>query len=223
MNIEDFFKNSEILFDKLINYGFIKSGDSYLLSKDILNHTFKLNIEISKPKNIDIKVYDLSFDEEYNNYKIDSQTGEFVNTIRSQIQEELDHIKNNCTKQTLFNTKQANRIANLIKNKYHQDPEFIWEKYKGYGIFRDLTNHKWYALIMNILKNKIATGDEEVEILNVKLDELEIKELLTKKGFYQAYHMNKKKWISIILDDTLKDNEIMTYITNSHDLITHKK
>lgn len=35
-----------------------------------------------------------------------------------------------------------------------------------------------------------------------------IKELIKIDGFYRAYHMNKKSWISIILDNTL-DNEII--------------
>ena len=35
-----------------------------------------------------------------------------------------------------------------------------------------------------------------------------IKELINIDGFYKAYHMNKKSWISIILDNTL-DNEII--------------
>ena len=36
--------------------------------------------------------------------------------------------------------------------------------------------------------------------------------LLNKKGIYTAYHMNKKNWVSIILDDTLKDEEIMKMV-----------
>ena len=69
---------------------------------------------------------------------------------------------------------------------------------------------------MNISIGKISQGDYEVEIINVKLNEEKIKKLLKQKGFYQAYHMNKKNWISIILDNTLSDDEIMTYIEESH-------
>ena len=69
---------------------------------------------------------------------------------------------------------------------------------------------------MNISIGKISQGDYEVEIINVKLNEEKIKKLLKQKGFYQAYHMNKKNWISIILDNTLSDDEIMSYIEESH-------
>ena len=55
-----------------------------------------------------------------------------------------------------------------------------------------------------------------MEIINVKLEEEKIKQLLNKQGFYPAYHMNKKSWISIVLDDTINDDEIMDYINESY-------
>lgn len=72
---------------------------------------------------------------------------------------------------------------------------------------------------MNIDKSKITKGSKEVEIINLKIPEEEIKTLLTKKGYYEAYHMNKKYWLTIILDDTLPDEEIIKYIDISYHLI----
>jgi predicted DNA-binding protein (MmcQ/YjbR family) len=71
---------------------------------------------------------------------------------------------------------------------------------------------------MNINKNKLDKLCESkiIEIINVKLDEDMIEELLKKDGFYPAYHMNKKYWISIILDNTLSDKEIQKYILLSY-------
>ena len=75
---------------------------------------------------------------------------------------------------------------------------------------------------MNIDINKITPGKGKVDVLNIKLDPNEIIELLKTKGFYKAYHMNKKYWISIILDDTIKDNTIFELINESY-LYTIKK
>lgn len=76
---------------------------------------------------------------------------------------------------------------------------------------------------MNILKEKIEKGTYEVEIIDVKLNPKKIQALLPKKGFYEAYHMNKKTWITILLDDTLSDEEIMSYVQESYDLTKKKK
>ena len=60
---------------------------------------------------------------------------------------------------------------------------------------------------------------EEVEIINLKIKEDEKDILLNKKGYHEAYHMNKKNWITIILDDTLSDQEIERMISNSYNNI----
>lgn len=217
MNIEnEIFKKSRIEYDKLISYGFKRIDEYYIISRNILNGSFRVDVEISIDGVIKGKVYDLAFDEEYTNYRIENQTGGFVNQVREEFKRILIDIRDNCTTTNYFNTKQANRITNLIIKQYNDLPEFIWNKFPGYGIFRNPNNDKWYGLIMNINKSKIDNGNEEVEILNVKLDKNEIAILLKKKGFYKAYHMNKENWISILLDGTISDEEIMSYIEKSH-------
>ena len=72
---------------------------------------------------------------------------------------------------------------------------------------------------MNINLSKLNIGNHEAEIINVKLSENKVNELLNEKGYYQAYHMNKKNWISIVLDDTLEDNKNIKLIDASYDLI----
>lgn len=218
MNIEnEIFKKSIIEYDKLIPYGFKKQDGKYTLSKNILNNSFRVDIEISDVTGlVKGKIIDLSFNEEYINYRIENQTGEFVNKIREEFERILIDIKNHCTTANYFVTSQANRITNLIIKRYHDIPEFAWDKSPGHGIFKNPRNKKWYGLMMNIKKSKIDCGDEEVEVLNLKLERDKINCLLTRKGFYKAYHMNKENWITILLDDTIKDEEIMNYIAESH-------
>ncbi len=217
MNIEnDIFKKSVIEYEKLINYGFEKIDEKYVISKNILDDSFCIYIEIDENGNVKGKIYDLFVNEEYTNYRIEDQTGEFVNKIRREFENFLIDIRDKCTIANYFITKQANRITDMIMKKYNDAPEFAWETSPGNGIFRNPSNNKWYGLIMNINKNKIDMGDEEVEVLNIKLNQDEIKKLLTRNGFYKAYHMNKENWITILLDDTVKDEEIMQYIEESH-------
>ena len=54
--------------------------------------------------------------------------------------------------------------------------------------------------------------------MNVKLPPDLINDLLKKEGFYKAYHMNKKYWISFILDDSIKDQELEELINISFTL-----
>lgn len=224
MNIEnEIFKKSVIEYNKLINYGFSKIDNKYTISKNILNNSFRIDIEIKDNGEVIGKIFDLSFEEEYKNFRIENQVGEFVNSVRKEFENFLIDIRNNCTTSSYFIFNQSNRIANLIIEKFGNTPEFLWERNPGYGIFRNQKNNKWYAAILNIDKSKIdKKSNGEIEILNVKLDENKVKELLKKPGFFKAYHMNKEKWITIILNDTISDDEIMNYISESR-LFTEKK
>ena len=217
MNIEnEIFKRLDINFKKLEDYGFIKEDNIYKYSKVFMDN-LRADIEVDKNGKVSGKVYDLSIADEYTNFRIESQIGEFVSKVREEYKKVLKNIADSCFENLYFITDQANRITNLIIETYNDKPEFAWEKFPGYGIFRNPNNEKWYGLIMNIDKSKIdKKGSGEIEVINVKLDEEKIPNLLTKKGFYPSYHMNKKNWITIILDDTLTDEEIMEYIKESH-------
>ncbi len=61
-----------------------------------------------------------------------------------------------------FISSQANRISDLILRKYDNHPDFPWSTYPNYGVFRNKETLKWYGLIMNIKRNKIGSGDDEI-------------------------------------------------------------
>ncbi|MBR3146457.1 MAG: MmcQ/YjbR family DNA-binding protein [Bacilli bacterium] len=217
MNIEnDIFKRSIVNTNKLTDYGFIKDNNKYTYEKEFFNN-FKAIITIENNTVIG-KVIDLEVNEEYISLRTNT-TGEFVNTIREEYKKILEDIKKNCFETRYFIFDQSNRLTEYIKNKYNNTPEFLWEKFKGFGVFRNTNSEKWYALIANVDYSKLDNKTGEVEIINLKLDENKIIELLKKKGFYKAYHMSKKDWISIILNDTIKDEEIEKLIDESYNLV----
>jgi predicted DNA-binding protein (MmcQ/YjbR family) len=219
MHIEEtIFKKSNVIIPKLISYGFVKKDNAYFYSKTILNNTFRIDIRVDATGKVKGKIIELANNQEYTNFRVQDNTGEFVNSIKLAFENTLLAIKKNCFSENYFLSDQANRITSLIIKKYNDLPLFAWNSYPGYGIFKNLANDKWYALIMNISKDKLVASSpkEEVEIINLKLAPEKILNLLTKKGFYKVYHMNKTNWLSIILDDTLSDEEIMTYLEESH-------
>ncbi len=217
MEIEnEIFKRMKCNFKKLVNYGFVKCDHIYKYTKEILNSSFRVAITILEDGTIDGKIYDLDVNEEYINFRVNGQIGEFANQVREEYRNILNDIAKKCFTKEYFLFEQTNRIAEQINKMYQDEPEFAWDKFPGYGIYRNNINKKWYALIMNINRSKIEEATGEVEIVNVKLNPESIPVLLKKKGFYPSYHMQKKNWISIILDDTLTDEEIMQYIIESH-------
>ena len=213
MYIDEIFQKTTLNEEKLLKYGFTYKNHNYYYSKKIVDDDFRVDIVINQKK-ICAKVYDLAFNEEYTNFKIEKETGTFVSRVRNAYKNLLEDIKDKCFDENIFMTNQANRIAKCIKEKYASNPEFLWKKYPCDAIFRN--NKKWFGLIMYIGRKKIENKKGNIDILNVKLDEEKIKKLLCQKGFYKAYHMNKEKWITITLDETLSDKEIMEYVSESY-------
>ena len=211
---EEIFSKYKVDLDKLVKYGFIKKDNIYKYSKNIMNDKFR--VDIIYDNKINGSIYDINLEEEYTNFRIKDMIGEFVSNIREEYKSILIDIRDKCFSKEYFISNQANRITNEIIRIYKDYPEYPWEGSNSpHGVFKN--NDKWYALIMEINKNKIVKNEDKIiNVLNIKLDEGKIQELIKNKGYYEAYHMNKKSWISIILDDTLKDEEIIELIMESH-------
>ena len=211
---EEVFRYYDIDKDKLIEYGFIEKDEVLVFKKDILDGKF--TVIIIYDTKVKGKVIDNDFNEEYTNFRREV-VGEFSANIKEEFTKILVDIRDNCATKDVFQFAQTKRINLIIQKKYHVNPEFLWEKYPGFAIYRN--TKKWFALICNVAVNKVnkqSSSKDEIEVLNVKVPEEEINTFLQRNGYYEAYHMNKKNWVSIILDDTLKDDEIEKMIDKSY-------
>ncbi len=209
--------------DKLIPYGFKLENNIYKYSKLIMDDIFRVDITIDSKGNVIGRVYDLDGDYEYTNFRLENVKGDFVNRVKDEYIKVLESIANNCYTLEYFIYKQSNEVSNLIKEKYNVLPEFLWESNPNYGIFRNKSSNKWFGVIMNIDRSKLDSKmSGEVEVVNVKLDDL-VNTYLNKEGIYPAYHMSKKSWVSITLDNTLSNEEVMMLIDISYDLSNRKK
>ena len=217
---DELFKKYKVNYNKLLEYGFKLEDDKYLYSTNILDNSFRVDITITDK--VVGKVIDLEFNDEYNNFRM-SEIGSFAGKVRNEYENILLDIRNKCFIKEYFIFSQSNRITNYIIDKYNDEPEFLWEKLDGCGVFRNKNSNKWYSIIMNVDKSKITNGNGEIEVMNLKLDRNQIENLLNEKGYYKAYHMNKKDWISIILDDTLSDKIICNLIDESYNNVNEKE
>lgn len=211
---EKLFHKWDVDYQLLEKYGFSKEKDYYFYQKKMKQDSFLIRIFIND--SVKVKVFDMDLGEEYTGFRIENYLGEFASIIREEVEEILIDIRNHCFVMKNFVSDQANRISQMIFEKFGNHPVFEWEQYPDFGVFKHSESKKWYALIMNLERSKITDGSGSFDIINVKLDSSRIPDLLVKDGFYPAYHMNKKNWISISLDDSLSDIEIMSYIHESY-------
>ena len=98
-------------------------------------------------------------------------------------------------------------LEQFINENYNAESDYPWLKYPNYEVFRHSNNRKWFALIMDIPKNKLGLpGTDIIDVVNFKCDPLLIGSLLKEAGFFPAYHMNKESWITVALDKSVNDD-----------------
>ena len=116
----------------------------------------------------------------------------------------------------------AETRAYILEN-YNVKEDHPWMDEPNYEVFRHFGNNKWFALILDVPKNKFGLKDDGIlDVLNVKCDPIVVGGLLGEPGFFPAYHMSKDKWISIALDGTADDDKIKVLLDMSYNLTKPK-
>ena len=212
---ENIFKRAEVNEKALAGYGFRHSKESWTLEVPFMNGDFKAVITVDGAGHILGDVFETATQDIFLPLRVESMDG-FAGEVRNAYMEILKDIKEKCCRENVFISSQANRFAEAIYKKYGDRPVFPWDDFSG-GVFKNPDNGKWYAIVMDINAQKVdkkLTGD--VEVVNIKLDPEKIQDLHKEKGFYPAYHMNKKNWISISLNDTVPDLVLLGLLDESH-------
>ena len=102
---------------------------------------------------------------------------------------------------------------------YHGNP---FEKTEAMGFMVE-DKGKWYGLMMEVPLQKLGVASQANSlILNVKIHPENKERLLSTDGVYEAYHMNKKHWISIALNVCTDDALIKECIYTSYKCVTKK-
>jgi len=109
------------------------------------------------------------------------------------------------------------QILSYAKKTYQTVPDAPFRTAPTYFVLRHADTRKWYALFMDVPKEKLGLfGDETVDILNIKCDPLLSGSLCMGKGFLPAYHMHRGSWITILLDGTVPTKDIFPLLDMSY-------
>lgn len=112
------------------------------------------------------------------------------------------------------------KIISYARDKYATDPEYLWRNPSDAFVLRNSKNEKWYALVMRVKKSVlIPDTDGFTDIVNLKCEPITRECLLAEGRCFPAYHMNKKLWISIILDDNIDFKILCNIIDESYNLV----
>ena len=216
----EFFKSYQFNQEKAPAYGFVENGEVWTYSCQILQGDFFMTVSITAD-NVSFQVFDQETGDLYPQVHMKSMRGSFVASVREACLEILYQIRKACFDVQDYICPQTKRIMAQVQEKYGNQLEYLWEKSPDTAVLRHEGNQKWYAVLMKISWYKLEKGREGlVEAVNLKQDQ--VSDLLVKKGIYPAFHMNKRYWISVALDDTLSDKELLELVEKSWNLTLKK-
>ena len=216
----EIFKSYQFNKEKARDYGFVENGEVWNYSCQILQGDFSMTVSITTD-DVSFQVFDQETGDLYPQVHMESMRGSFVGSVREACLEILYQIRKACFDVQDFIFPQTKRIMAQVQKKYGNQLEYLWEKSPDTAVLRHEGNQKWYAVLMRIPWDKLEKGREGlVEAVNLKHDQ--VADLLSKKGIYPAFHMNKRYWLSLALDDSLQDEEVIELIEKSWNLTVKK-
>ena len=110
------------------------------------------------------------------------------------------------------------QFIEFISDTYNTAPDYPFDD-PNIIVFRHRDNRKWFGIIMTIPKRKINIAQEgKMDIVNLKCAQEIIDSLWDEQGIYPAYHMSKKHWISVALNEDVSIDTIKWLTNISYDL-----
>lgn len=219
----DFFKNKKANTEKLLKFGFINKNGEYFYCQNIINGEFLLRVILSVEGKIRTEVIETDTKEIYTLHLVEGVNGSFVGKIKDEYENTLRKIAEECFEIDVFKSDFSKKVITYARKKYGDELEYLWEKFSKNAILRRKDTEKWYAALLTVSKNKIGlNGEEVVEILDLRANPDEVDSIVDNKKYFPGYHMNKKHWITIILDGSVPEKELYKKIDISYSLAVKK-
>lgn len=215
--IDLIFKNRKVIFSKLSEFGFKKSGASYKFSKTLSGSGFEMTVTINKSGKVSAKIIDPDTGEY--TLHLTNSAGSFVGEVRGEYEQTLAEIAESCFEPDVFKAEQTKRLTEYVREKYGRELEFLWDKFEGNAVWRRGDTNKWFAAVLTVSRRKLGlNSDEIVEIIDLRLPPEEMEQLVDGKRYFGGWHMNKKHWYTIILDGSVSFEELCRRIEVSYSL-----
>ncbi len=221
--MENFLKNRKINKEKLLKFGFKEENKLYVYNCPVFDNQFELSIQIDITGKINTKLIESATEELYTLHLVEDACGDFVGRVRKEYNDIIEKVSSECFEPDVFKNSQTNELISYIREKYNDELEFLWEKFPDNAIVRRKDNSKWYGAFLTVQKQKLGFkgNNSTVEVLDIRAEDVD--KIVDNKRIFPGYHMNKKHWITIILDGSVSLDVIKEKIDESYVLAKKKK
>ena len=220
-DFEKLFSSGEPNSEKLLKNGFIKTESGYFKESKLKD--FLLRVRVTEEGKVEAELFDPEADAPYTLHLVENAGGNFVGEVRKDYEDALLLLAETCFDHAVYKQRLTKDLIQYAKERFDEDSEYLWERYPDCGVLRHQGNRKWYAVIMTVAGNKVGLSTENiVEIVDIRAEEEVVNSLVEKRGFAPAWHMNKKSWLTILLDGSVAFSTVVEMLEKSRALAAKK-
>ena len=167
-------------------------------------------------KALSVNVFDSDTDEEYLPFNVADNISGYVMSVREKAEALLEEIKMQC----LIKSNVKLQLMDYCSQRFGTVPEAPWPETPENFTFKTARRNKWYALFMTIPYKSLGLAKAgKVDVLNIKLPPAKIEQLVDRQYFYPAYHMNKKHWLTVLLQKDADISLVQELLAESYQLV----
>ena len=199
--------------NKLRALGFLpENNGAWLLEVPAKTNGFSITYRV-EGNSCRVEVTDTDGGWEYDLFNVLSSGGVTVTALREEVDAFLKRIGADC-----FGVRPHRAEAlRYCKETYGTEADYPFSDSTAQAIRKP--SGKWYGLFMTVPAEKLMPGKKgEVEVVNLKATP----ERIANPDFqyvFPAWHMNRKYWISVLLDSAIPQELLHTLIDESYGLV----
>ena len=206
--------------DALLRFGFIRAAEAYVYRYPLYKGEYTLCVKITD-NCFSVCVYDTTTGDLYLPF-FTGHSGGFAARMRQQAAQQVERIIREC----FLCYSMREKILNYVKNQYGTQAQYLWkekERDQLSCVLRTPVSGKWYGVLMQVPARCLGMDrDTPVDILNVKGDPEDILNKVDHIRYFPAYHMNKKHWLTILLEGVIAEEFVFPLLDRSF-FLTEKK
>ncbi len=113
----------------------------------------------------------------------------------------------------------------MVRDRFQINPDYPFAGDFINAVFRRKDNLKWFAIVMTVDAKKLGIGAfGELDIVNLKCTDEDRERLAEVENVLPAYHMNKKRWLTVVLDEQEDfDTQLIDLVDKSYSLVASSK
>lgn len=192
---------------KLEAFGFVEN-------KCCIHVTDEFYLIIHVNDGLTADLFDVVNEELYEPFNHHDYFGGYVMELREKAEEIILNMIEQCKSEFQL----YDQIIEYVREKYNVEPDYPFED-SSIPVLRAM-NKKWFGIFMWVDKTKLGIQEKGMcLILNTKTKDVS---KVNNHTIFTAYHMNKKNWISVLIDNMVSFELIKACIDESYALVVKR-